>query len=145
MGAMLNALTDHLGHAVGAQRRASIERLEAEMRAQPQVDIPVKHTFGPGFYARTIEIDAGVTLVGKVHATEHVFLLSKGSLLVATEDGYQELHAPCQLVCRAGMKRAGHALTACQVTNVHLTTETDLVKLEAMLIEPPTLIEGIPS
>lgn len=124
-----------------APLRAQIDRLEAEMRDMPQAAIKTTHTFGPGFYCRTIELDAGITLVGKVHSTEHVFLLSKGTLLVVTEDGEQELRAPCQLVCRAGLKRAGHAVTDCVVTNVHITTETDLVKLEAMLIEPDRQLE----
>lgn len=119
--------------------RQKIERLEAAMRQLPQIDIPVKNTFGPGFYARTITIPAGATLTGKVHATEHVFIVSKGELLVVTEDGEQHIRAPFQVVCRPGLKRAGHALTDVECTNVHITDETDLAKLEAELILPELL------
>jgi hypothetical protein len=122
-----------------APSRAQIQHLEAEMRKLPQLEIEPQHTFGPGFYARTITIPAGATLTGKVHATEHVFILSKGELLVVTEEGRQLLKAPCQLVCRAGLKRAGHAITEVVCTNVHITSETDLAKLEATLIEAEAL------
>jgi hypothetical protein len=124
-----------------AARLGLIKQLQDQMLAMPQLEMPVEHTHGPGFYARTIHIPAGTTLVGMVHTTEHIFLLSKGSLLVATEDGEQELTAPCQLVCRAGLKRAGHALTDCVVTNVHITDETDVAKLKAMLVEPERQLE----
>lgn len=123
--------------------RADIRRLEDEIRRLPQYEVPTDHTFGPGFYARTISLPAGATLVGKVHATEHIFILSRGELLVSTEDGgAQHLKAPFQAVCRAGLKRAGHALTDVVCTNVHITTETDLDRLEAQLIEPESLLEG---
>lgn len=126
-GALLNA---------APSMRQQIDRLEAAMRLLPPLDIPVEHTFGPGFYARTITIPAGCTLTGKVHATEHLFILSRGELDIATEDGVQRLQAPYQAVCRPGLKRAGHAVTECVVTNVHITEERDLLALEAALIEP---------
>lgn len=119
---------------VATPRRQRIQDLEAVMRRMPQIDIPVEHTFGPGFYARTITIPAGATLTGKVHATEHIFLVSRGELLVVTDDGERHIVAPAQMVCRAGMKRAGHALTEVVCTNIHITEERDLAKLEAMLI-----------
>lgn len=125
--------------SLAAARREQIYALEGEMRRMPQVEIPTTNTFGPGFYARTIVIPPGATLTGKVHATEHIFIVSRGELLVVTEDGERHIKAPFQMVCRAGMKRAGHALTEVECTNVHITTETDLAKLEAALIIPDAL------
>lgn len=122
-----------------APTRAQIQRLQDAALERPQIDIEPSHTFGPGFYARTINIPGGATLVGKVHATEHIFILSRGSLAVATEDGVQILHAPFQCVCRPGLKRAGTALSDCTVTNVHITEQTDLNLLEAELIVPDAI------
>lgn len=119
--------------------REQIERLQATMAGLPQADIPVEHTFGPGFYARTIRIEAGTVLVGKVHATEHLFLISKGTIALATEDGTQTVSAPFQCVARPGLKRVGYALTDVVCTNVHITEETDLARLEAALIVPEAL------
>ena len=129
-----------------APTREQIYRLEDAISAGPTVDVGSRtsHTYGPGFYARTLTLKEGEPLTGKIHATEHIFILSKGELLVATEDGKQHLKAPFQMVCRPGLKRAGYALTDVVVTNIHITEETDLVKLEAALIEPEPLerIEG---
>jgi hypothetical protein len=130
------------------QPTPSIRRLESVLRTMPQAEIPTEHTFGPGFYARTITIPAGCTLTGKVHATEHIFFLSRGEMLLATDDGTQHVRAPYQVVCRPGMKRAGHALTESVCTNVHITAETDLLRLEADLIIPeleaPQTMEALP-
>lgn len=122
-----------------APTRAKIDRLQGAMRVLPQVEIPVEHTFGPGFYARTIRIAAGTVLVGKVHATEHVFIVSAGEIELATEDGTRRVRAPFQAISRPGLKRVGVAITDCVVTNVHITDETDLARLEAQLIVPEAL------
>jgi hypothetical protein len=119
-----------------------IERLQSEMEKLPQAHIPTEHTFAPGMYIRTIAIPAGVILVGKIHKTEHIFMLTKGELTVVTEDGEERLKAPCQVICRPGLKRAGYAHTDCVCSNVHITEETDLEKLESMLIcSEKTLID----
>lgn len=124
---------------VPAPSREQIEYLQATMAGLPQAEIPVEHTFGPGFYARTIRIKADTVLVGKVHATEHLFLISKGTIALATEDGMQTVSAPFQCVARPGLKRVGYALTDVVCTNVHITEETDLALLEEQLIVPELL------
>jgi hypothetical protein len=123
---------------VGAPTLEAIQRLENVLRQGPTIDADSRtvHTFGPGFYARTLHLKAGETLTGKVHSTEHIFILSQGELLVATEDGKARLKAPYQSVSRPGLKRAGYAVTDVVVTNVHITAETDLAKLELELIAP---------
>ncbi len=115
--------------------RAQLERFEELLRGGPRAEIETINTFGPGFYARTIRMKAGTVLTGKVHATEHVFFVSEGDITIVTEEGSQRVGAGYQKVCRPGLKRAGycHADTTC--TNVHVTTETDLAKLEAALIQ----------
>ena len=119
-----------------APTRADLVRFEELLKAGPPADIETIHTHGPGFYARTIRMKAGTVLTGKVHATEHIFMVSEGVLTVATEEGTRTVDAGFQAVCRAGLKRAGFCHTDVVCTNVHITTETDLVKLEALLIEP---------
>lgn len=119
--------------------REKIDRLEAQMRRQPQVEIPVIHTFGPGFYARTIVLEPGTEAVGKVHATEHIFMLTEGELALVAEDGAVVVKAPFQAVSPPGVKRAVKAHTRCVVTNVHITHETDLAMLEAALIDAQAL------
>ncbi len=91
------------------------------------------------YYARTITLKPDTWLTGRVHTTEHIFVLSKGDMTVVTEDGRKRVQAPYQVVCRAGLKRVGYAHSECVCSNIHLTTETDLAKLEAALVEPENL------
>lgn len=119
-----------------------IQRAEAILRQAPEelkLDIEPVHTFGPGFYARTVRIPAGCAVVGKIHATEHVFILSEGRLALASEEGRRVVEAPFQCISTPGVKRAGVALTDCVVTNIHITRTTDLAALEAELIVPEAL------
>lgn len=121
---------------VAVVAREKIDRLEAELRAMPQAEVPTEHTFGPGFYARTITLQPDTVLTGRVHTTEHIFIVSKGDLTVVTEEGRKRVQAPYQAICRAGLKRAGYAHTEVVCTNIHITEETDLLRLEAALVEP---------
>lgn len=119
--------------------RKQIDRLEDELRQLPQVEIRTDHTFAPGLYARTITVPKGATLTGKVHATEHLFIISKGDMTLVTEHGRQRVQAPFQCVGKAGLKRVGYAHEETVCTNIHITEETDLAKLEAALIVPDAL------
>lgn len=121
------------------QPRQQVERLESAMRELPQIHIPTEHGFGPGFYARTITIPADTLLTGQIHATEHIFMVTKGDITLTTDEGTMRVQAPYQAIVKPGMKRAGytHAETVC--VNIHITTETDPVKLEAALIVAPAL------
>lgn len=124
-----------------APSRAQLMRFEHEIAKLPAAEIPTVHTFPPHLYVRTVHIPAGTICTGKVHATEHIFILSKGSIALVTEEGRKHVQAPFQAVCRPGIKRAVYAHADSICSNVHLnpTNETDLAKLEAIFIEPEAL------
>lgn len=113
--------------------RQKVERLERAMYEMPQADCPVRHYFAPGMYAREITIPKGVTLVGAIHKTENLVVLSKGKLELVTEDGTRTVEAPCTLTVKAGAKNAALALEESVWTNFFPTTETDLDKLAELL------------
>lgn len=114
--------------------REKIDRLEAYMRDMPQREIETVHRFGGGIYAREITIPAGTLLTGKIHKTEHMNIVSKGRIVVWTEDGMKEVAAPFTMVSSPGSKRVGYALEDTVWTTLHATHERDLAKLEADLI-----------
>jgi len=120
----------------GASLREKIDALEGLMLREPQVEIEPVHYFAHGLYAREITIKAGTLLTGKIHRTEHLNIVSKGRIIVWTEDGMREVAAPFTMVSRPGTKRVGYALEDTVWTTVHATTETDLARLEAELIAP---------
>lgn len=119
--------------------RAQILRLEDHMRLMPQLPIEPVHHFALGIYAREIRIPAGTLLTGEIHRTEHMNILSAGTITVWTEDGMRTLSAPFTLVSQPGTKRVGYAHTDVVWTTVHGTHERDLDRLRAELIETDQL------
>ena len=116
--------------------RGNIQRLEAAMLKEPQLEIETRHYFADGIYAREITIPKGALVTGKIHRTTHLNIVSKGRIAVVTEDGEKVIEAPCTFVAQPGTKRAGFALEETVWTTIHASEETDLDKLEAELIAP---------
>ena len=125
--------------AATGRARAQLAQLEQLVRAVPQLDYDTTHTFGPGFYARTVRLPAGAVAIGKVHKTEHLFFVTEGECTLSTDEGPLRVGAGYQAIGRAGSKRAVWCHSDCVITNVHMTTETNLVRLEAELIEAESL------
>lgn len=119
--------------------REQVDRLQEAVAAVPQIELQTQHDFCPGFYARSILIPAGTVLIGKVHATEHIFMVTQGDISITTDEGVMRVRAPFQAICKPGTKRAGYAHEDTVCVNIHITTEIDLAKLEAELIEAPAL------
>lgn len=111
--------------------RDKVDRLEKSMYAMPQAECPVRHLFAPGMYAREISIPKGVTLVGAVHKTENLAVLSKGVLELVTDDGTVTIEAPCTVTIKPGTKNAALALEDAVWTNFlpNPDNETDTDKL----------------
>jgi hypothetical protein len=129
-----------------ATMREKVDRLEAEMKQYPPVDIPVRHYFATGLYAREITIPAGVLAVGKIHKTQHINVLSQGAVTMVTPTGSAYVTAPYTWVVEPGKKAAAYAHTETVWTTfcVNPTDERDLDTLEAALISPAYLdqLEG---
>ena len=105
------------------------------------IDVPVEHHFAPGVYMRQMDAAAGTLVVSKMHRTEHMNILLKGSLTVATEDGIQLMTAPCVLKSMPGTKRIGYFHEDSSWITVHPTEETDLEKIEQQVIVPEDEID----
>lgn len=116
--------------------RQKVERLEAAMFALPDhvTELPVRHVFAKGLYARELTIPAGMVAAGKVHCQEHLFFITKGEISVLGDDGPVRLSAPCMMVTEPGTKRVVYAHEDTVVTTVHATTDTNLERLEYDLV-----------
>ena len=119
-----------------------IDALTKEMAALPQVDCPVQHFFGPSIYIREMVIPAGTVIVGKYHKEDHLCSMIEGRMVVLGEDGVQrEVVAPCVFMAKKGRKTA-YIIETVRFQNIYSTEETDVEKLEQMLVEDsPVLLE----
>ena len=96
-------------------------------------DLPIKHSFAPGIYAREMTIPEGTLLLGKIHKHRHHNFLMKGSIIVLTESNGEELlQAPLMIVSEPGTQRIGYAVTDTVWTTVHENKDNseDLVVIE---------------
>jgi hypothetical protein len=117
-----------------------IIRLEREIDKLPQVELPVRHYFTPGLYAREMTIPAGTVLTGKIHKTTHLNIVSAGDITVWTEDGMKRIQAPFTFISYPGTKRVGMTHSETVWTTLHVTEETDLEVLEDLLTEPSDIL-----
>lgn len=114
--------------------RRKLERAEAWMLTHEQVDVPVRHYFSQGVYAREITIPKDTYLTGKIHKYAQLNILSKGDISVLTEDGIKRVRAPFTIVSPPGTKRIAYTHEETVWTTIHGTDETDLEKIEAHFI-----------
>ena len=122
---------------VGAGRRpaewisevlSACDRQAAGQTAPPQ-----------GLLLLQVEIKAGTKILSARHKTEHPFIVSKGKVLVITEDGTRQvIEAPHMGITIPGTRRALHALEDTIWTTFHPTEEKDIEKICEGLIEPET-------
>ena len=121
-----------------AELHLAVDELEGRMLADfPAVAIEPVHRFADGLYAREITIPSGTFLTGKIHRTRHLNIISAGEISVWTEgEPVRRIRAPFSFVAEPGTRRVGYAHEETVWTTIHATAETDLLKLEAALIEP---------
>jgi quercetin dioxygenase-like cupin family protein len=133
--------------AAQVQMRGRLQRLEALMnspaleasgmqRLDPEDPVMLTHWFTKGIYARQFKMQAGAVVVGKLHAQEHLCIISAGRAIVTTEQGTQEIAAPCMFISPAGSKRALVILEDMVWVTIHRTDETHPERLEEELIIP---------
>lgn len=125
----------------GLAFRDSITMLEEVIKKHPEAilgdseQMPLKHSFAEGVYVREIFIPKGYVLTGKLHRHSHPNFLMSGEVIVVTEFGGREhLKGPLSMISKAGTKRAILALEDTVWITVHVTDETDLEKIEDVVI-----------
>jgi hypothetical protein len=111
----------------GSNFHEQVERLEHLLIDSGSKDVvvgnseqlPLTHTFCDGVYIREIFIKKDVFAIGKIHKHDHAFFLMKGSLILFTENGAEEIVAPCYGKSPAGTKRVVYATEDTVFVNVH--------------------------
>ena len=128
---------DANGAPVEMTHAESIGVIARELAGMPQKPAPVTHRFAPGVYLREIFMEADSIVIGRVHKTRHFNVLLTGACLIVHADGSrEELRAPMTFVSEAGVQKVLYILEDMQWQTIHPTDETDMEKLDAMLVEP---------
>lgn len=116
--------------------RRLVDEAEGFMAKMPQVEVPLRHGFGDGLYAREILIPAGALLTGKIHRKEDLNFVLYGEMDVLTESGMKRVVGPCWFTGKAGAKQIGYAYTDTLWITVHATKNRDLETIEDEILRP---------
>lgn len=124
-----------------------IQRLTAHLLSQEAagngVVLDTWHHFAEGMVARTIRIEKGCCLTGAAHKFGHINIAA-GDITVWTSGERKRLTGYHVLASKPGAQRAGFAHETTYWTTVHLnpTNETDLAKLEDMIVHNPEVLQS---
>lgn len=113
-----------------------VQALQEAMRDLPQAALDTQHFFADGMYARVLYRPVGTLIVGKVHRREHFYIVAKGVVSVATENGTVIYRAGDIVVSLPGTKRAVFALEDSVCMTIHRTKRKNLDRIEKELVEP---------
>lgn len=126
-----------MGKQLTDESKISIAQVEEFILNAPQVEIPLVHKFCDGMYYREITVPPNTFILGHKHTHSCFNILSKGSMLIkeSMEDPGRLIEAPCSFVTNPGVQKMAQTIDECVYVNVFRTDETDVEKLEEMLIE----------
>ena len=97
-------------------------------------DPPVIHHFSKGVYCREMRIPKETLIIGKIHKTSHLNIISKGDVSVRTQFSSERFQAPYTFKSEVGTQRVVYAHEDTVWTTIHPTDETDLEKIEEDII-----------
>jgi quercetin dioxygenase-like cupin family protein len=136
----VSGIVELFHHDPGRERQKILE-LEARMFAAVGEgiarELPVRHVFIKGGYAREMTIPAGCLIVGHIHRDESFAFVTRGHITVLTEEGVKDIVGPTTIfTAPAGVKRVGYAHTETVWTTIHVTDETNFERMIEVLTVP---------
>ena len=107
---------------------ADLAEVGRELGLDVQTKIPVQEFYSDGCYGREVFIPKDTALVGEIHKTAWIIVVSRGKIRVTGEDGIRIIDAtehPVTFISPPGVKRAGYALEDTYWTGFCATELTD--------------------
>ena len=103
-----------------------LDLLHEKLKQYPTSDMPLRHVFTPGLYARQIFMPAGSLVISRIHKYEHPFVVSQGRVLVWHLNGsVLDIMAPYMGITKPGAQRVLYILQDTIWTTFHVTNLTD--------------------
>jgi len=113
----------------------TISELHKVMKGTFEVDLGIVHNFSDGLYAKQMFVPKGYVVGTHAHTFSHLSILAKGKVIVRTDDSVTEYTAPACLEIKEGIQHAIEALEDTVWFCIHATDETDINKIDEILIE----------
>lgn len=147
----MNAQLQTVDHAQHFDSLAAFDILPAELswkekvaylgyqfRQLRQVEMPLEHIFGHGFYIRTITIPARTLFIGRAHRHGHMCTLLSGSAILISSAGRRTFDAVTTVHTVPGFHMVLFTLTDVvgQTMHPNPTDSRDTDALEQEIFEP---------
>lgn len=104
----------------------ALEILEQVLLKEEQVHIPVKEFIHDGIYVREIFIPKGTLAIGNAHPNSFIETVSKGKVVMFSDDSEKTIIAPFTRVAQAGKKKFGLATEDTIWTTYHKVTSNNI-------------------
>ncbi len=98
-------------------------------------ELPITHSFSNGVYAREIFMPKGMIVVGHMHKTRHLNIVSTGSAKVWINNEFHYIKAPITFESNENTRKVLYIEEDMFWTTIHPTNETDLEQLTENLID----------
>ena len=112
----------------------SVAKLFEQKEGTFECDLGTVHHFSDGLYAKEMHIPKGYVAGSHAHNYSHLSILSKGKVVVKTDEFIKEFTAPACIEIKAGIYHMIEALEDAAWFCVHATDETDADKIDGVLI-----------
>jgi len=119
------------------ERRNRIENLCQGCKSDPDLKpakTSMRHFKCGNVYLREMTAQKDAIIVGKIHKKPQINIISKGAVVVYTDQGEDVIVAPSTFICPAGTRRAVVVLEEVVWATVHETESDDLGVIEEELI-----------
>lgn len=104
---------------------------------KPMVDANTIHHFSSGVYAKQMMLPKGAVATSHKHTYDHMSVLAQGKVWVGVgERGRLRMYtAPAVVEIKAGVNHFIHAIEDSVWFCIHATDETDISKIDEVLIK----------
>lgn len=92
------------------------------------------HHFSDGLYAKQMVIPAGHVVGSHAHAYSHLSVLAKGDVILEADGVQTEVSGPACIDIKAGVTHRVFAKTDAVWFCIHATDETDVDKIDEVLV-----------
>ena len=97
--------------------------------------VEVEHYFSDGVYMKYGVMKQGFMIMGYPHKTKHMNMLISGTITLSMDGAIKQFTAPCMIESQIGTAKIGYTNTEVIMAEIHPTDETDIEKLEDMLLD----------
>lgn len=95
----------------------------------------ISHHFSDGLYAKQMELKSGYKAVSHSHKYAHLSVLAQGKVVVNANSALTEYNAPACINIEANIQHEITALEDVVWYCIHATDETDVNKIDKVLIK----------